>query len=632
MTDFLRQIWEPIARLPRSQQIALAAIVSIVILGIATASMWGTEKEFIMLFEEKLKIEDSGKVSAKLQELNIPFKLGKDSTEILVPLTDKSYILLQLAQEKTLPQAKPGWQKLIDERSMFSGTTNEEFALNYVRGLQAELEATLVRMGPIEEASVSIVKPKKEVFKEDQKEPSASVLLKLRPGAEINQEQVRAIRDWICSAVEGLQADKIRIADTEARDLTRIIEDEEAMTLDKIQTAQMKYTKSREGHLRSELQSQLEEIFGYGKAVVRVRLDVDFDQKEAVSDVVIPPIEGSNSGIVLSEKLEEEQYQGKDLVEDGEPGVNSNLPPGAPAYPGTENGTWNKYDRKGSIRNYEVTRSKEKFVKEQGTIRRLTVSVVLNNDPAAVGTIEDKITEIAKNTVGFDKTRGDKLALMVIPFRNDELDRAKATFDLKKQQEKQMFMIVVGLLMSFPVFLGLIYIFVRVSRARALAREQQRLQEAAAEAEALKAARDNQLTRQNEQKWQDWERRFKDVKNFFPEITDLAEKKRKLQDLRHQAYLFARDNDSLPPDFEEMTPEEQFIYREAFQKKQDGSLAEGLERLEVLINERDRAREEELAKLNEQANARELLEERVRQLVTSKPEDAVQVLRLWLSK
>jgi flagellar biosynthesis/type III secretory pathway M-ring protein FliF/YscJ len=404
------------------------------------------------------------------------------------------------------------------------------------------------------------------------------------------------------------------------------------MTLDKIQTAQMKFTKTRENHLRSELQSQLEEIFGFGKAVVRVRLDMDFDQKEAVSDVVIPPIEGSNQGLVLSEKLEEEQYQGKDLVEDGEPGVNSNLPPGAPAYPGTENNTWNKYDRKAAIKNYEVTRSKEKYVKEQGTIRRLTVSVVLNNDPATVGTIEDKITEIAKNTVGFDKNRGDKLALMVIPFRNDELDRAKAAFELKKQQEKQMFMIVVGLLMSFPVFLGLIYIFVRVSRARALAREQQRLQEAAAEAEALRAARENQMTRQNEQKWRDWERRFKDVKNFFPEITDLAEKKRKVQDLRHQAYLYARDNDSLPPDFEEMTPEEQFIYREAFQKKQDGTLEEGLERLEAIINERDRAREDELAKLNEQANARELLEQRVRQLVTSKPEDAVQVLRLWLTK
>ena len=195
-----------------------------------------------------------------------------------------------------------------------------------------------------------------------------------------------------------------------------------------------------------------------------------------------------------------------------------------------------------------------------------------------------------------------------------------------------MFMIVVGLLMSFPVFLGLIYIFVRVSRARALAREQQRLAEAAAEAEALKLARDNAALRQNEQKWQDWERRFKDIKNFFPEIGDLEEKKRKVQDLRYQAYQYAMNNDELPPDFEEMTPEEQFIFREAFQKKDDGTLEDGFKRLETIINERDRQREEELAKLNEQANARELLERRVRELVSNKPEDAVQVLRLWLSK
>jgi flagellar biosynthesis/type III secretory pathway M-ring protein FliF/YscJ len=81
-----------------------------------------------------------------------------------------------------------------------------------------------------------------------------------------------------------------------------------------------------------------------------------------------------------------------------------------------------------------------------------------------------------------------------------------------------------------------------------------------------------------------------------------------------------------------MTPEEQFIYREAFQKKDNGTLEEGFKRLDTIIKERDRQREEELARLNEQANARELLEKRVRDLVSSKPEDAVQVLRLWLSK
>ena len=632
MTEFLRQLWEPIGKLPRSQQIGLGVFVCLVVLGIATASMWGTQKEFIPLFEEQLKLEDAGNVVAKLQELNIEYKLGKDSTDIRVPLTDKSFILLQLAQEKTLPQARPGWQKLIDERSIFSGTTQQEFDLNYVRGLQAELEETLTRMDPVEDAQINIVKPKKEVFKEDQKEPSASVLLKLKAGSEITKEQVRAIRDWVCSAVEGLKPEKVRIADTEARDLTRVLDDEEAMTLDKIESAQLKFTRSREKHLRGELQSQLEEIFGYGKAVVRVRLDMDFDQKEAVSDVVIPPVEGSDKGVVLSRKYENEEYQGKDLVEDGEPGVNSNLPPGAPAYPGTDNSTWNKYKREGTIENLEYTRSKEKYVKDQGTIKRLTVSVVLDGSPKDIGDLQESITSIAKNTVGFDKKRGDKLALMVIPFRNEEIERAKAAFDLKKQQEKQMFMIVVGLLMSFPVFLGLIYIFVRVSRGRALSREQARLKDAAAEAEALRMARENQLKRQTEQQWRDWERKFKDIKNFFPEITDMEEKKRKVQNLRHEAYIYARDNDELPPDFEEMTPEEQFIFREAFKKKADGSLEEGIERLEALINERDKAREEELELLQEQAEARSELEARVRELVETKPDDAIQVIRLWLGE
>ncbi len=631
MTEFLRQLWEPIQKLPRSQRIGLLVIVVLVVLGIISASMWGTTKDFIPLFEEQLKLEDAGSVVAKLQELGVEYKLGKDSTDIRVPLTDKSFILLQLAQEKSLPQVRPGWQKLIDERSIFSGTTQQEFDLNYVRGLAAELEDSLVRMGPIEDANVNIVKPKKEVFKEDQKEPTASVLLKLKDGAEINKEQIRAIRDWVCTAVEGLKPENVRIADTDARDLTRAISDDEAMDLDKIESAQLKFTNLREKKLKNDLQSQLEEMFGYGKAVVRVRLDMDFDEKEAVSDVIIPPVEGSDKGVLISTKVESEAYKGKDLVEDGEPGVNSNLPPGAPAYPGTEGNTYNEYKRDAKIENLDYTRSKEKFRKDQGTIKRLTVSVVLDGDPEQLGKMEDSISEIAKNTVGYDKKRGDKLSLMVMPFKNEDVERARAAFDLKKQQEKQMFMIVVGLLMSFPVFLGMIYIFVRVSRARALAREQARLQEAAAEAEAIRMARENQMRRQSEQQWRDWERRFKDIKNFFPEITDMDEKKRKVQDLRHSAYLYARDNDNLPPDFEEMTPEEQFIYREAFKKKEEGTLLDGLERIEAIIQERDKAREEELEHLQTLAEARDDLEARVRHLVETKPDDAIQVLRLWLS-
>lgn len=633
MTEFLRKIWEPISKLPNSQKIAIAIITSLVFISIILATYWGSQKEYIPLFEEALKIEDASKIVAKLKELNIDYKLGKDSTDILVPLTDKSYILLQLAQEKVLPQARPGWQKLIDERSIFSGTTQQEFELNYVRGLQEELESGLVRLEPIENAKVYIVLPKKEVFKEDQKEPSASIFLKIKPGYEISKEQVRAIRDWITTAVEGLKPENIRITDSKARDLSRLLEEDEELTLDKIKSAQFKHKKEVERDIQKKLQSQLELVFGYGRAVVRVDATMDFDQKEAISDVIIPPVDGSSQGIVISEKIENEEYRGKDLVEDGEPGVNSNLPPGAPAYPGTENNTWNEYKRNAAIKNYEFTRSKEKYVKEQGNIKRLTVSIILDQDPKSVTPeIEEQLRAVAQATVGFDKKRGDVLTLMFIPFNRDLEERARRELEERQRQEKTMFMMVVGLLMAIPILVGLVYIFVKVSRARALALEQKKLEEAAKEAEALRRAEELRRARIKEQQEAEWERRFQDINNFFPEITDIEEKRRKVQDLRYKAYLYARDHDELPPDFEEMTPEEQYLYKEAFKRKAEGTLEEGIQRLLTVMAERERAREEELAKLKQQAEARAKLEERVRKLVTNKPQDAVQVIRIWLEE
>ena len=66
MTEFLRQLWEPVKKLPRNQQIILVLAMIAVILGITIASTWGTSKEYIPLFAEKLKMEDAGKITAKL--------------------------------------------------------------------------------------------------------------------------------------------------------------------------------------------------------------------------------------------------------------------------------------------------------------------------------------------------------------------------------------------------------------------------------------------------------------------------------------------------------------------------------------------------------------------------------------
>ena len=194
-----------------------------------------------------------------------------------------------------------------------------------------------------------------------------------------------------------------------------------------------------------------------------------------------------------------------------------------------------------------------------------------------------------------------------------------------------MFKIIMGLLMAFPILIGLIYIIARISKARAEKAEHERLAKAAEEAERLRKEREKQLLAQNEKQWQEFEKRFSNVKNWFPEITNMEEKKRKVQDLKLKAYKYASENETLPPDFEEMSPEEKFAFREAFQKKADGKLQGEIERLEKIVSERDREREGELSKLNAEALARDELEKRVRDLIEKKPDDAIQVIRGWLN-
>lgn len=193
-----------------------------------------------------------------------------------------------------------------------------------------------------------------------------------------------------------------------------------------------------------------------------------------------------------------------------------------------------------------------------------------------------------------------------------------------------MFKIIMGLLMSFPILIGAIYIVARITKARSLSKEEKRLKEASIAAEKLQKQREEELIAENEKRWQKYEKRFTDIKNWFPEISDINDKKLKVQELKLKALKFALENDSMPLDIDEMTPEEQFAYKDAFAKKAENTLQKEIERLEKIAKDREKEREKEMEKIKEEARGRDSLEKRVRDLIETKPEDAVQVIKGWL--
>ena len=67
----------------------------------------------------------------------------------------------------------------------------------------------------VEGVRVHIVMPQKSVFKDEEKQPTASVVLKLKSNYSITKDNIAAIIKFNSSSVEGLQPNKVTLIDTQ---------------------------------------------------------------------------------------------------------------------------------------------------------------------------------------------------------------------------------------------------------------------------------------------------------------------------------------------------------------------------------------------------------------------------------
>ncbi len=91
------------------------------------------------------------------------------------------------------------------------GLTSFLQKVNYQRALQGELERTIMELREVEGARVHIVVPEERLFAEEEKVPTASVVLKLRSGVTLQDNQIEAIANLIANSVEGLNPNRVAI-------------------------------------------------------------------------------------------------------------------------------------------------------------------------------------------------------------------------------------------------------------------------------------------------------------------------------------------------------------------------------------------------------------------------------------
>ncbi len=409
LADFRKKASEIYLRLETRQKIVLGSLFILTIVAFVWLISWSTKVEYGLLFGS-MDPKEAAKTIEKLDELKIEYRISDGGGTILIPRDQVYETRIKLASEGILTQGGTGYE-IFDKTNL--GVTEKVQNINFQRAIEGELQRTIRAINGIEFVRVHLVFPEERLFKEDQKEPSASVFLRVKQ--KLNASQISGISNLIASAVEGLEINRVSITDQDGHELTEHYDDSVAG----LSNYQMTLQRKVEDYLKRKIQAQLNNILEPGNSDVRVSADLNFDTIETTTEKYDP-----ESRVARSEEIETTQNADR---ADSTSAASEHL-----------------------ISNYEINRTVQHITNQVGNIKRLSVSVVVNH-AASVEQIDgqikrdytartpdelSKIESLVRSAVGFDATRGDQIVVSNMRFDDaqQEFERMKREEDIRRQE------------------------------------------------------------------------------------------------------------------------------------------------------------------------------------------------------
>jgi flagellar M-ring protein FliF len=380
MPPFLQELLDKIGGPRRAAIYGVGVATAVAILML---SSWATKPQFVPAFAD-VPLESVGKMTAALDQAGVVYKLERGGTEITVAEEDVARARVVLAGAGLPTQGRPGLE-LFDQQSW--GMTDFAQKINYRRALEGELERTIGAMKGIERAQVHLAIRETQAFRRASEVPAeASVVVKPRGGQRPDADVVRGIAQLVASSVDNLEAERVAVIDDAGRLLSRPVTANDPASLS---SAQLEQQRAVEDHLAGKASSIVEQMVGAGNAQVSVAADLSFDQVERMSQVVDP------------EKQALSTEQRAEIV------------------PGTEGGAGST----NIATSFDNSRTVETIRSATGTVKRLTVSVLVkdkvgaNGKPAPRPQAElDQLAALVRTAVGVDSARGDQVTIVSAPF------------------------------------------------------------------------------------------------------------------------------------------------------------------------------------------------------------------------
>lgn len=414
MPGLLTQLSALNKKLSINQKLSILFLGTVVLVSILSFVYLLRREPYQLLFSN-LEAADANTVVEKLKQLNIPYELGDGGRAIEVPADKVNQARIEVATQGLPSTGRIGFE-IFDQTNW--GLTDFAEKVNYRRALEGELERTIVSLSEVASARVHLVMEKDSLFQEEKQPAKASVVVKLKTGASLSPSRVSGVSNLVAYAVEGLSPDHVTVVDVTGNLLSQNGNREE------MDSSQLELRKKMERDLSQKIVSLLEPLVGEDKVRVTSSVLMDYSEIQQTEEIFDP-----NGTVVLSQQRSEEL-----LVDGARKGgipFKANGAQGAPPNPPAGQARSEGVTRQTESVNYEVSKTVRQTKSPQGTIKQVSVAVVVDDKVTRAkdkkGNLVEKtqrrdseemerFRKLVSATMGFIAERGDSLTVENISF------------------------------------------------------------------------------------------------------------------------------------------------------------------------------------------------------------------------
>ena len=499
------------------KKLILIGIVVTVIVSFVVLATFSAKPTQVTIFNAAIADESlADRISATLDTENITHSRGVDGRFYTVDEGTARQARALLVREDLLPGQLDPWNFFTNmERWTL---TDFDRDVNLQRALKINLEQHISALDDVDSAKVSLVIPKEQLFVEDQRPVTASVVIQQKPGSDIseNRNKVEGIVKLIQFAVEGLSAENITIMNINGKVLNDFegLRDVDRLNLT---SRMLRQKKALEAQYTAAILESLYNVFTPSRVdIVNFDIDLDFVKKEISTQEHFPIVMTEDNpntpyserevvpSIVRSREDSSEDFEGTGFNPEGPPGQEGQTPP---AYQDLTN-LVGRYESDRSIENYEINVRNITEESSPYEIRRISLGMVIDGtweirfDDAgepivSPGDLRERVykpvpaevlsqaQQVVEGAVGYSRVRGDVVTVENIPFDRSEQFRLEDEAWLRRQTIQRYIIwaaIALGALVTMFLIIKIISNYIarrRREREEELARQHQEMREAA---------------------------------------------------------------------------------------------------------------------------------------------------------